>query len=301
MEEWFEKGGDLHKNDLLLSGPDRLHLLSKIHAAQDAQAPQRRLTLRMLFTGWRAAAVWTAVLSTAGIAAWKSGIIKPLFSGHEKLVAFKTIQTGRGEIKHYRLPDNSSITLNANSTLEYHPDFATHRQVRLHGEALFTVAHDKAHPFTVNTHDSLATTVLGTRFNIHSYDNSQETRITVVSGIVAVNRLKQALDTLTRSEAIRYKRASRSFTINHDVHSESITAWTRGEWDYENLRFTDLALLLQNHYGITVTSRINTDSLQTGVSVNFNSRQSAKDILGVFCSFAGCSFRETNTTTIEIH
>lgn len=298
MEEWFEKGGDINKNDLWLSETGRMHLLEKIHKAQE---PKRRNKLSILFTGWRAAAVWTAVLSTAGIAAWKSGIIRPLFFNNETQLAYHILQTGKGEVKHYRLPDNSEITLNANSILEYHPDFATHRQIRLHGEALFTVTHDKKHPFTVNTNDSLATTVLGTRFNIQSYDKSQETRITVVSGVVAVNRLTQSLDTLTRSEAIRYKKSTRSFTIAHDVHTESVTGWTRGEWDYENLRFSDLAILLQNHYGITVTSRRDTEQLQTGVSVNFNKRQTAKDILGVFCAFAGCSFRETNTTTIEIH
>lgn len=300
IEEWFEIGGDITKNDLWLSETGRMHLLEKIHASQDSQKPQRGNNLRILFSGWRAAAVWTAILSTAGFAAWKTGILKPLFSNNITQIAYHILQTGKGEVKHFRLPDNSEITLNANSTLEYHPDFATHRQLRLHGEAFFTVAHDKKHPFTVNTNDSLATTVLGTRFNIQSYDKNQETRITVVSGVVAVNRLNQTLDTLTRSEAIRYKKDTRSFTISHDVHTESVTGWTRGEWDYENLRFSDLAILLQNHYGITVTSRKNTALLQTGVSVNFTKQQTAKDILGVFCSFAGCSFRETNTTTIEI-
>lgn len=301
MEHWFEKGGNINKDDLWLNEKGRMHLLEKIHASQDSQEPARRNRLRILFTGWRAAAVWTALFSTAGIAAWKTGVLRPLFSSNETQLVYHVIQTGKGEVRHYRLPDQSEITLNANSRLEYHPDFATHRQIRLQGEALFSVAHDKAHPFTVNTNDSLATTVLGTRFNVQSYDKSQETRITVVSGVVAVNRLNQSLDTLTRSEAIRYKKTSRSFTIAHDVHTESVTGWTRGEWDYENLRFSDLAILLQNHYGITLTSLRDTEQLQTGVSVNFNKRQSAKDILGVFCSFAGCSFRETNTTTIEIH
>ncbi len=254
-----------------------------------------------MFTGSRAAAVWTAVLITAGIATWKSGLIRPLFQNNESLIAYKMIQTGKGEVKQYRLPDGSEITLNANSRLEYHPSFTEHRQIRLYGEALFTVTKDKDHPFTVNTSDSLATTVLGTRFNIQSYDKSQETRITVVSGIVAVHKGKQSLDTLTRSQAIRYQKTSKAFTIARDVNTESITGWTKGEWDFENLHFNDLAILLQNHYGITLTGSRNTALLQTGVSVNFNSKQSAKDILGVFCSFAGCSFREITPTSIELH
>ncbi|MBO9636469.1 MAG: FecR domain-containing protein [Chitinophagaceae bacterium] len=256
--------------------------------------------LRIAFTGWQAAAVWAGLLVSAGAATWKSGLVRSLFN-QQSAIAYRIIQTGKGEVKQFLLPDSSVIVLNANSILEYHPDFTTHRHLRLHGEALFTVTRDKAHPFTVQTTDSLATTVLGTRFNIQSYDKGQETRITVVSGIVAVNKGSQWLDTLTRAQAIRYQKISRSFTISHDVNTESITGWTKGEWDYEHLHFNDLVILLQNHYGITLTSKRDTEQLQTSVSVNFNSKQPANGILEVFCSFAGCSFRQTDPTTYEIY
>lgn len=305
MEEWFEKGGNISKTAIELDDANRAQLLSRIHALQDKQALPGTIPrinkVRRLFTGWRAAAVWTALLITAGVAIWQSGIMKPLFGSPETLGAYRIFQTGKAEVKQFFLPDSSEVTLNANSRLEYHPDFAQHRQIRLYGEALFSVAHDKAHPFTVNTSDSLTTTVLGTRFNIQSYNKGPETRITVVSGIVAVNRNKLALDTLTRSQAIRFQKTSHSFTIAHDINTETVTGWTKGAWDYENLRFSELAILLQNHYGIILTSRRNTELLQTGVSVNFNSKQSARDILGVFCSFAGCSFRETSPTAIELY
>lgn len=305
MEKWFEQGGNTNKTDLELNEENRLQLLARIHAAQNRQAlPGKTISkskLRILLTGWRAAAVWSAILISTGIVTWKSGVLKPLFNNSESQLAYRLIQTGKGQVRTFLLPDGSEITLNANSRLEYHPDFLQHRQIRLYGEALFTVARDKAHPFTVNTSDSLATTVLGTKFNIQSYHNSHETRITVVSGIVAVARGKQSPDTLTRSQAIRYQRTAHSFSISHDVNTESATGWTRGEWDYENLHFSDLAILLQNHFGITLSSKRNTEQLQTGVSVNFNSKQSAKDILGVFCSFAGCGFREISPNSIEIH
>lgn len=304
IEEWFEKGGNISKRDLELTEQNRLQLLDRIHERQHSHlstTDTQKSKLRILFTGSRAAAVWTAILITAGIATWKSGLIRPLFQNNESLIAYKMIQTGKGEVKQFLLPDGSVIMLNANSRLEYHPSFTEHRQIRLYGEALFTVTKDKDHPFTVNTSDSLATTVLGTRFNIQSYDKSQETRITVVSGIVAVNKGNQSLDTLTRSQAIRYQKTSKAFTVARDVNTESITGWTKGEWDFDNLRFNDLAILLQNHFGITLTSNRNTALLQTGVSVNFNSKQSAKDILGVFCSFAGCSFREITPTSIVLH
>lgn len=301
MEEWYERGGNYNKPGLEMNEASREQLLSRIHEVQNAQALNIKSKFRIYFTGWRAAAVWTGLLITAGVAGWKSGLLKPLFNNNEALIAYRQIQTGKGEVKQFLLPDSSVVILNANSRLEYHPDFKENRQLRLHGEALFTVVKDKIHPFSVQTDDSLATTVLGTRFNIQSYDRSPETRITVVSGIVAVAKANTSLDTLTRSEAIRYQRTSRSFTIAHDVNTESATGWTKGEWDYENLRFNDLAILLHNHYGITLSSKRNTEQLQTGVSVNFNAKQTAAGILGVFCSFAGCSFRETSAAHFEIY
>lgn len=304
MEKWFEKGGDLNKPDIMPDRSTQAQLLARIHATQDLQVstenPARMNMVRRLFTGWRAAAVWTGLLVSAGFAGWRTGLLKPLFNGEAHL-AYRMIQTGRGEVKQFLLPDSSVIVLNANSRLEYHPDFRENRQIRLRGEALFSVAKDRAHPFSVQTNDSLATTVLGTRFNIQSYNESHETRITVISGIVAVARASQSPDTLTRSEAIRYQRASRSFTILHDVNTESVTGWIKGEWDYENLRYNDLVLLLQNHYGINLSSKRNTGQLQTGVSVNFNAKQSATGILDVFCSFAGCHFRETSPANFEIY
>lgn len=305
MEEWFSKGGNSSKTGIELEESKRAQLLARIHALQDRQAQPaitvQRAGWREWLTGWRAAAVWIAVLVTAGIATWRSGVINSLFTSRESFVAYELIQTGKGEVKQILLPDSSVVMLNANSTLEYHPDFAEHRQIRLSGEALFSVTRDKTHPFTVQTSDSLVTTVLGTRFNIRSYEKSQDIGITVVSGVVAVDWAKHSLDTLTRSQAIHYQKASRSFTLSDNINTESVTGWTSGKWEYDNLRFNDLAILLHNYYGIALTSRRNTDTLQTGVSVNFNSKQSVKDILEVFCAFAGCSFRENGPADMIIY
>lgn len=306
IEEWFEKGGNSDKADLHLSAADESRLLANIHRLQDVQVtPPVSLPkvsgLRMLLSHWRSAAIWIGVLITLGAGIWKAGEIGKAFTSKEVPLAFKTISTGKGVIKQVTLPDNSVVLLNAGSTLEYHPDFASHRQLRLSGEALFTVTHDKTHPFTVLTTDSLTTTVLGTQFNINSYDKGQDIHITVVSGKVAVSKPGTTLDTLTRAQAIRYNKAAGNFALLYDVAMENLTSWTKGEWVYENARFSDLVVLLQNQYGITLTTRRELPPLQTHVSVNFNKRQSAHDILEVFCSLAGCRFRMTTPSEIEIY
>lgn len=303
IEEWFERGGDMGKAGLHLDAAELSRLLANIHQLQDAEdirsvKPSGR---RLWPGGWRAAALWTGLLITAGIGIWKSGQIKKIFNTKQSPVAFTTISTGKGEIKQVVLPDSSVVLLNAGSVLRYHPDFISRRELHLSGEALFTVTRDEAHPFTVLAADSLSTTVLGTQFNINSYDKGEEVQITVVSGKVSVARPGNSLSTLTRAQAISYHRAGGKFTIFSDIATESLTSWAKGEWEYENARFSDMALLLQNQYGITLVSRRSRKELQTQVSVNFNRKQSAREIMDVFCSLAGCRFREVSPVEIEIY
>lgn len=302
MEEWFDKGGDIEKAGLQLSADEEALLLSNIHRLQDkTTASIRRNQLLRPLSGWRAAAVWMGVLITAGAGIWTAGIIRNAVVPTQLTVAFKELTTGKGEIKQVVLPDSSVVLLNANSTLRYHPDFVAHRQLHLSGEALFTVTHDDKQPFIVQTTDSLATMVLGTQFNINSYAQGEDIQITVVSGKVQVSKPGSTPDILTRSQAIHYNKASKDYTIHSAVPTESLTSWAKGEWDYENVRFSDLAVLLQNQYDVTLTTQRDQHQLQTHVSVNFNKAQSAREIVEVFCSLTGCRFRMVTPAKIEIY
>lgn len=302
MEEWFEKGGNLHKADLPLSAAEAARLLENIHRLQDkASLPVKHNKLSGLLSGWRAAALWTGILLAAGLGIWRTGFIRNIGDPSQRAVVFKELTTRKGEIKKVILPDSSVVLLNANSTLRYHPDFVGHRQLHLSGEALFTVTHDDQHPFTVYTTDSLATMVLGTQFNISSYDQGEDVQITVVSGKVQVSKPGSTLDILTKAQAIHYNKAGKDYTILNAVPAESLTAWTKGEWDYENVRFNDLAVLLQNQYNVILSTRLDQRQLQTNVSVNFNKQQSAREIVEVFCSLTGHRLRMLTPTEIEIY
>lgn len=288
IEKWFEKGGDTNKADLYLDAADESRLLANIHHKQGTR-------LRALLPHWRSVAIWAGILIAAGLGIWKA------FTPKESQAVFMAIVTGKGEIKQVTLPDGSVVLLNANSRLDYHPDFTSHRQLRLSGEALFTVTRDKSHPFTVLTADSLSTTVLGTQFNINSYDKGEDIQISVVSGKVAVKKPGSMLDTLGKAQAVRYHKADRKFAVFHDVTTGNLTNWSKGEWEYENARFSDLAVLLENQYGVTLTSRLDPKKLQTNTSINFYKKQTAREIMDVFCGLAGCRFRILNPERIEIY
>ena len=84
------------------------------------------------------------------------------------------------------LPDGSVVRLNSSSTLSYSNDFNKKvREVTLDGEAYFDVAKDARHPFVVHT-SNIDIVVLGTLFNVKSYEQDQTIETTLLRGSVEV-------------------------------------------------------------------------------------------------------------------
>lgn len=111
--------------------------------------------------------------------------------------AFRTFQTGNGQVKKIELEDGSTVWLNAASTLRV-PTPLKYRTIYLDkGEAFFEVKHDTQRPFTVTT-GNLVTRDIGTSFNIKAYHPKTDYRVEVASGQVALERL----DTLGKTEII---------------------------------------------------------------------------------------------------
>jgi transmembrane sensor len=98
-----------------------------------------------------------------------------------------TISTPNGGEWQIRLPDGSTVWLNAASSIQYSLNIGTAKQrvVKLDGEAYFEVAKNAAHPFIVET-DKQSVEVLGTHFNINSYRDEIVTKTTLLEGSVRV-------------------------------------------------------------------------------------------------------------------
>ncbi len=87
------------------------------------------------------------------------------------------------------LPDSTVVTLNAYSEIKYPRKFRKkNRHVNFTGEAFFEVVTDNKKPFRINTPD-LNIEVLGTSFNVNSYNESEDVEVVVTTGKVAVNLL----------------------------------------------------------------------------------------------------------------
>lgn len=295
LQQWFTRIGQEESSGL--SAADRLRMLNNFTSSLRFAGEKKPAKLRFL-NSWRPVAV-AAVLTGALFLSWL--LMENFILGQKKEIVFVQLATGSGEVKQVVLPDSSVIWLNANTSLSYHPDFINHREIRLSGEALFEVTDDTQHPFTVMTADSVQTTVLGTQFNIRSYDRFPEAQITVLSGKVQVAQLNRnkIMGILTSNQAIHFDRSTNSY-VQTEENAAALTGWRTGEWGLKDQGVSELALLLYNQYNVTVVNRERKlEALH--LDANFTSKQSAREIVTVFCLLAGCRYKWKDNSTVELY
>ena len=84
------------------------------------------------------------------------------------------------------LPDGTVVWLNSGSKLSYSGKFKDSvRSVELDGEAFFDVVKDAKHPFIVHT-SGIDIRVLGTAFNVKSYETDPTIETTLIRGLIEV-------------------------------------------------------------------------------------------------------------------
>ena len=151
-----------------------------------------------------------------------------------------------------KLPDGSTVILNTDSRLVYPPDFkSATRDVYLSGEAYFDIKHNPAKPFIVHT-GSVTTKVLGTAFNISAYRSQAFVTVTVTRGKVEVKRKRKLLGVLGQNDQIVYNAATEVAT-KKSVHTDTVVSWKNDELYFDNISFSEAALILSNKFNVTIT------------------------------------------------
>jgi len=169
--------------------------------------------------------------------------------------------TAKGEKLSLTLPDGSKVRLNSASKISYPKTFASQsREIFLYGEAFFEVAKDATKPFTVAT-EMIATTALGTSFNVSAYQN-EETNVSLVTGKVAVKMMSNDSEPLLleKGESARFK--DHNTDLQKEIFDESkVLAWTNKEILFENTPLDKAIRTLENWYGVNISIQNRPSSL----------------------------------------
>lgn len=161
----------------------------------------------------------------------------------------RTIRTPRGKDMKIVLADGTEVLLNADSRLHFPTRFTdAKREVTLEGEAYFTVAKDKAHPFIVKS-GNLVTTALGTEFNVKAYDDNNAC-VTLINGSVAVNDVDQKQKVvLTPGQDV--SSVDGKFVVA-DTNPKVFTYWKEGFFYFDNVPLVDILTELGRWYNVSV-------------------------------------------------
>lgn len=171
-------------------------------------------------------------------------------------VFYNTVSTPRGGQYRLVLPDGSKVWLNANSSIRFPNVFnGTERKVEIGGEAYFEVTKNKTRPFKVTVVSSAGEVkseieVLGTYFNINSYDNEATIKTTLIEGAVKVKKGNNLLLLSPGQQA--QLNSNGEMKLARDVDVEAIMAWKNGKFIFSYDDIQSVMRQLERWYDIVV-------------------------------------------------
>ena len=202
--------------------------------------------------GWKllriAAMISGIVLLSYIILNWSNYTTEPKV---ENAVRWITKTTNVGEKLNFRLPDQTTVWLNSNSSLSFPESFdSTVRLVSLKGEGFFEVSEDAEHPFKVLS-DSLVTTALGTSFNV-SLRSPDEITVSLVTGKVMINYENDtARYFLSPGKELNYNTINGTAEID-SFNEEFVTGWRFGKISFRRASLTEVIKALEEWYGVDI-------------------------------------------------
>lgn len=144
------------------------------------------------------------------------------------------IHSPAGARTHFQLPDGSEGWLNSNSSIKYNTSFVNSRNIDVNGEAWFDVVSDSEHPFVVNT-PYYKVRVLGTQFNVLSYNDENETHVILQEGKVEVlGKTGRILEKLNENQQLKLNKSTRKYRVE-DIDAQSYTSWRDGLLIFKNI------------------------------------------------------------------
>jgi transmembrane sensor len=177
-----------------------------------------------------------------------------------------------------KLPDGTTVWLNAGSKITYNQNFdKKDRNIRLVGEAYFSVATNKAKPFIVNT-SGIIVRALGTRFNVKAYPEEKTITATLEEGKIDVqvinksSKEKKQIVLTPNQKIVFYKKTNdlggeivnknmkvqqamvcsvdQNLEVDQNIHTELYTSWKDARWIIESMPLVKLTPMLERRFNM---------------------------------------------------
>lgn len=174
----------------------------------------------------------------------------------QEQVMMQTISSRQGMVTQFALSDGTKVWLNSGSELQFPTIFnSKKREVILKGEAFFEVTKNEKLPFRVNTNE-LKVEVLGTSFNVVSFDDDTQSEVVLVTGKVGLSSekgqiVKEYGNIIPGQRAI-YKKENQE-VITQEVDVAKYIAWRDGNLIFQDDSMEDVVKRLSRWFNVEIT------------------------------------------------
>ncbi|CAA6799465.1 MAG: FecR family protein [uncultured Aureispira sp.] len=241
-------------------------------------APPAKKIIPLNLTKWLAAAV-IIIASTLGMMRFYT----------------TTVYAVNGTHLACTLPDNSTVRLNAGSTISYAPYWwLFKRSVSLEGEAFFEV--EKGSKFVVNSTFGY-TEVLGTSFNIYARDTTYQ--VFCKTGRVGVHITASGQSIVLKpNEKVVLKNKALRKEIGTD--GASSMGWIKDQFYFNNVNLVRVLEELERQYNVNISfdrTLIGENNYYTGL---FAKEKNIQSVLEITAATFDLNLEKINKTTYNI-
>lgn len=168
-------------------------------------------------------------------------------------IQYNTLATAKGETFIAQLADGTLAWLNAGSSIRYPVMFTgSERVVEITGEVYFEVAHDAKKPFHVKANGT-DIQVLGTHFNVNSYNDEATVATTLIEGSVKIS-IADKIKILKPGQQAQVDNGSsdKDIRVIFDVNTDEVIAWKNGIFQFNNADLKTVMHQLERWYDVEV-------------------------------------------------
>ncbi len=178
------------------------------------------------------------------------GSIEYLDNGNKEGLLYNTLIVPRGsQVASIILSDGSRVMVNAGSTMKYPVSFyRRERSMEITGEAYIEVVKDAGRRFVV-TGGGMTTEVLGTHFNVNTYPDETDMKVTLLEGSVKVSSGTEQKMIKPGEQAVYGKGA---LEVRTGIDVNGVIAWKNGLFDFQDKHLPEVMRQLSRWYDLQV-------------------------------------------------
>ncbi|RPD42588.1 FecR domain-containing protein [Chitinophaga barathri] len=214
--------------------------------------------------------------------------------GGEQTPMPNTLRVPRGgAILTVTLADGSKVWLNAESSLQYQAAFADSRQVTISGEAYFEVSQSAEKPFQVNA-EGVITQVLGTHFNVNTFEKQRGIFVTLLEGAVKVSNTSAAQ--LLKPGQQAGAATAGPIRLDKTPDIEAVMAWKSGMIKLNNSDIHTVMQQLERWYDVDIQIESGMEGRRFSGSISRNN--DLETVLNMLSMTKEISFKREGSTII---